>query len=63
MERICGTCRYARREGDGPGTVCTHPDGHRFTVVDARCRRPRQWWRPRAELVETREERLARCGS
>lgn len=62
MERICGTCRYARIEGDGPGTVCTHEEGHRFTVESAVCRRPRQWWRPRPDLAETRGEVRA-CSS
>jgi len=63
MERICGTCALARMCGNGEETVCTHQDGHRFTVASQPCRRPRQWWKPRADLVETRagnlQERLA----
>jgi len=57
MERTCGTCALARPRGPGDETVCTHQHGHRFTVATERCRRPRQWWRPRPELMQTQAER------
>lgn len=58
MERTCGTCIFARPCGRPGETVCTHEESRRFTVETAMCRRPRQWWRPRPDLVETRERVL-----
>jgi len=55
MDRICGTCALARPCGRPGEVVCTHHENRRFTVASAQCRRPRRWWRPRAELVETRD--------
>lgn len=50
VDRVCGTCRYARDDGGG-NTVCTHDDGHHFGVVTTACKQPRRWWRERAEHI------------
>jgi len=58
MERICGTCQQARACGRPGELVCTCEEYRRFTTANQRCPRPRQWWRPRADLEDTGQERL-----
>lgn len=48
--RVCGTCKWARDEGDGK-TICTHEGGHHCTVIITACKQPRRWWDERREPI------------